>query len=224
MPLDRFERILRALPVGPHTVSLQGEGEPLVHPHFWEMAEQVRCAGFVPYTITNGSRIDASRSSVMFPVIGISLDTLDAREAERIGRRHLGRVLGNFEAMVDAMGADRIVVHTVNFGQDIRPLRNYLARIGIRRHLIQPLQGKDDYRQRYPSLAVASPQPDKIAPCRHLQAPFMRYFTVDGVDLPCSYIKDASVYRSDEALRSEFSSGVVPAACNGCREIGRFTL
>ena len=220
MTPERFDAILRALPPGRHTVSLQGEGEPLVHPRFWAMAEAVRAAGHVPYTITNASRIDAGRAAALFPVIGVSLDTLDAGEAERIGRLRLDRVLANFASLVEAMGPERIVVHTVAFGQDLRPLRVHLGRLGVDRHLVQPLQSKRDYRRRYPGRAHAAPRPAVVAPCRYLATPVMRYFTIDGAALPCCFIKDASSYRSDVELRTALAAGVVPAACVGCREIG----
>ena len=66
-----FEEILSRLPQGNHVVSLQGEGEPLANPKFWTMAERVVETGFTPYTITNGSLIDAARLAALFPVVGL---------------------------------------------------------------------------------------------------------------------------------------------------------
>lgn len=220
MPLERFTAILGSLPPGRHTVSLQGEGEPFAHPDIWEMATQVREAKHVPYTITNGSLIDAQRVAALFPAIGVSLDTLDNREAERIGRKRLGRVVDNLERLVAEMGGDRIVVHTVNMGQDLRALRSYLNDRGIRRHVIQPLQTKNDYRKCYPQWPVVDHGPPRITMCRYLAKPSMRFFNVDGVDLPCPFIKQISSYRSDKLLKDHFAEGGVPEACLGCREIG----
>jgi MoaA/NifB/PqqE/SkfB family radical SAM enzyme len=212
-----FEAILGRLPPGRHVVSLQGEGEPLAHPDFWHMAERVARAGYVPYTITNGSLVDPARMAALFPTVGFSLDTLDAAEAERIGRRHLKRVLARFDALCRAMEPWRIVVHSVDIGQNLAPLRAFLAARGVAQHIVQPLQGKPDYRAGYPGWEVAAIRRRGI--CRHLVNPTGRYFTVAGLGLPCAYIKDTAAYRSDAQLRAEFMAGRVPAACAGCREL-----
>jgi hypothetical protein len=219
MPPTTFEAILGRLPPGHHVVSLQGEGEPLAHPDFWRMAERVASASYVPYTITNGSLVDPVRMAALFPTVGFSLDTVDAAEAERIGRRHLKRVLARFDALCRAMGPQRIVVHSVDLGQNLAPLCAFLAARGVANHIVQPLQGKPDYRVGYPDWDVAAVR--RCGICRHLARPTGRYFTVDGLSLPCAYIKDTAAYRSDALLRAEFQAGRVPAACAGCRELTR---
>jgi len=153
-------------------------------------------------------------------MIAVSLDTVNPAEAERIGRKGLARVLANFEYLVKTAGPQRIVVHTVDYGQDRRPLATYLRHCGIRRHVVQPLQVKDDYRQRYPEWGEAPTQPDAPKPCAYLVRPRMRYFNIDGVELPCCFIKDVARYESAEALRRDFAGGRVPRACAGCREVG----
>lgn len=218
MPMDLFAAILGELPSGSHIVSLQGEGEPLAHPRFWEMVERVVRAGHVPYTITNGSLVQATRMAAFFPTVGFSLDTLDPIEAERIGRRNLKRVLARFKALCHAMGPGRIIVHTVDLGQNLAPLREYLSRCGVLRHAVQPLQGKPDYRRNYPDWRI--PTIPRRGICRALQNPDGRYFTVDGIGLPCPYIKDLRAYRSDDLLCADFQAGRVPAVCEGCRELG----
>mgnify|MGYP002336518558 CR=1 FL=1 len=118
MPLPLFRDILSRLPPGQHTVSLQGEGEPLTHPEFWEMVKLVEQRGCIPYTITNGSKIDPERMGLYFPWIGVSLDTLDADEAQRIGRyahlvgreRVIGGVDCGFSIHVGSGGLDPEVV------------------------------------------------------------------------------------------------------------------
>lgn len=219
MEMETFSSILRRLPRGPHTVSLQGEGEPLAHPEFWSMAERVVDQGFIPYTITNGSLVDPARMSALFPSVGFSLDTLDEKKAATIGRKHLRRVLARFDRLCEVMSSDRIVVYSVDIGQELETLRTFLASRGVGRHVIQPLQAKEDYRQRY---ADRIPPASSGAPalCRHLARPSMRYFDVMGRSLPCCYIKNASLYVSDLELKRQFAAHRVPAACRGCRELG----
>ena len=107
---------LKKLPDGRYTVSLQGEGEPMAHRDFWRMAERVTQLGKVPYTITNGSLMrHPQRLADAFEAIGVSIDTLDAVEAERIGRLRLPRVLKNLERLLAHMSAERVIVHTVDY-------------------------------------------------------------------------------------------------------------
>lgn len=221
MKMELFESILRVLPQGNHQVSLQGEGEPLTHPHFWEMTTHVIEAGFKPYTITNGSLVDPERMAALFPTVGFSIDTIDPLEAERIGRRHLYRVLQRFEALFLRMGPGRVIVHSVDFGQDLGPLRAFLARLGVERHIVQPLQSKQDYRKRYPDRQLSNVIGRPRGPCRYLTNSATRFFNVDGLSLPCPFIKDVANYISDEHLCSQFVVGRVPEVCLGCRAIAR---
>lgn len=218
MEMELFDAILGRLPHGRHVVSLQGEGEPLAHPRFWEMTENVVRLGFTPYTITNGSLIDPARIEPLFPSIGVSLDTLDPVEAERIGRRQFTRVLERFDALYRRVGPRRINVHSVDFGQNLEPLRVFLKQRGIKRHIVQPLQAKADYRKLYPGWNLA--KNSRHGACRNLVEAATRYFNIDGVSLPCCFIKDVSGYRSDDHLRAEFAASRIPTVCVGCREIG----
>ena len=58
-------------------------------------------------------------------------------------------MLQRFEALVKAMGAPRVLVHTVAMGQDLQPLLTYLETLGVKRHIVQLLNSKDDYAYRY---------------------------------------------------------------------------
>ncbi|MCX7168729.1 MAG: radical SAM protein [Proteobacteria bacterium] len=219
MEMELFDALLLGLPQGRHTISLQGEGEPLAHPHFWEMLDRVRRAGHRPYLITNGSLRTTSRLAQYVPMIGISIDTLDSDEAQRIGRIRLDRVLANFQHLLAVAGPDRLIVHTVDYSQDRRSLDAYLRLHNVTRRVVQPLQSKGDYRRRYPERIEAVQMSANPAPCAYLLQPRLRYFNIDGIRMPCCYIKDASRYDSETALRADFASGKVPAACDGCREV-----
>ena len=223
MDMAVFGQILDRLPAdGGVTVSLQGEGEPTLHPQFWDMVEAVRAKGHQTYTITNGTRIDVDQFDAGLSSVGVSIDTVDAQEAERIGRFNLPKVLANFEALFKGMGPERVTVHTVQYGQPIEPLRAYLQSLGVRRHIVQPLQVKDDYAKRYadqPVLKQLAPPVVTHFRCGFLDTPRMRFFDIDGLEMPCCFIKDASVFVSIDDLRQTLAGKQIPPACAGCREL-----
>ncbi len=213
-----FDRILASLPRARLTVSLQGEGEPTVHPYFWDMVEKVARSGKRPYTITNGSNIDIRRAARQFPQIGFSLDTLDGDEADRIGRFRLSGVLRNLEQLVAAMGRRGVIIHSVDYGQPLEALRNYVRSLGIDRHVVQPIQSKADYGKRYPGLADIGSEKYHFR-CRYVFRPSMRYFDVNGRMMPCCLIKDAGTYVSIDHVRTQLEQQTIPDCCAGCREI-----
>lgn len=65
-----------------------------------------------------------------------------------IGRVQLDRVPHNLDRLLELMPASRVVIHTVDLGQSLGALRAFVAEKGMR-HLTQPLQRKEDYRQFY---------------------------------------------------------------------------
>lgn len=223
MAMPVYEQIIERLPQHAGiTVSLQGEGEPTLHPQYWDMVRAARERGHQTYTITNGTRVDVAQFQAGINAVGVSIDTLDAAEAERIGRHNLPKVLANFEALLRAMGPQRVFVHTVRYGQDLAPLVAWLNALGVQRHIVQPLQLKDDYARRYaeqPIVLHRQPPALQHHRCAFLDAPRMRYFNIDGVEMPCCFIKDASVYTSIDDLRDTLARKQVPAACTGCREL-----
>ncbi len=226
MPWSRFTEIMAQLPPAAREVSLQGEGEPLLHPRFWDMAQTVRDRGLAPYTITNGSHIDPARLAAHFPAVGISIDTLDAALAHAAGRLHLERVLENLNALLKCMPADRIIIHTVYFGQPLADLKAYLNARGLIRHLIQEIQPKADYASKYGIAAPVTPGPCTYR-CHYLEAPRMRYYSLEGHELPCCFIKDTSSFVSIENLQESLAARTVPRSCQGCRIIfpqARFPL
>jgi hypothetical protein len=215
---DLFEAILARLPKRPLTVSLQGEGEPFLHPRFWDLVARVQESGHTPFTITNGSAlVDPDRVARAFPHIGVSLDTLDVALAERIGRVQLPRVLRNLERLIECMGPRRIDLYTVDFGQPQEEVRLFAARHRLR-HIVQPLQRKEDYRRQYAE-RVAPVTTAGSQRCRYVDSGFMRYFNAAGVAMPCPFIKDARQYQSIDALRAQFDAGAAPDCCAGCAQL-----
>lgn len=226
MPWSRFTEIMSRLPPTAHEVSLQGEGEPLLHPQFWGMVQMVRDRGLTPYTITNGSHIDPARLAANFPAVGISIDTLDAALAQTVGRFKLQRVLENVDALLRFMPADRIIIHTVHFGQPLNDLKSYLRSRGLSRHLVQEIQPKADYADKYGIAAPVATGPCTYR-CHYLEEPRMRYYSLNGMELPCCFIKDTDDFVSIEHLRAQLAAKSVPGSCRGCRMIfpqARFPL
>jgi molybdenum cofactor biosynthesis enzyme MoaA len=225
MAWSTFTRIVDAIDQPGSTVSLQGEGEPSLHPQFWDMVLYVCNKGHVPYTILNGSRVDADRTAQLFPRIGISLDTLDPVFAHKIGRYNLHKVLANLEALHAAMGPQRIVVMTVDMGQSLAALKDWVRQLGFTTHIVQPLMRKADYAQRYPQVLAqpitlhANPSLARAQTCRFLQQDAMRYYTWTGLALPCCFIKDTQGIESIVGLRTLLAQGHIPAGCKGCREL-----
>jgi MoaA/NifB/PqqE/SkfB family radical SAM enzyme len=218
MPWERFTAIVDAIPGGGATVSLQGEGEPSLHPRFWDMAAHVLGRGHEPTTILNGSRVDAPRIARHFPKVAVSVDTLDEAVAERIGRHNLPKVLAHLDSLVEAMGAGRIGIMTVHMGQPIDDLVAWVRERGFAYHVVQPLQPKADYGQRY---KVKPPQALRAVArgCQFLSGDIMRFYPLQGPTLPCCFIKDARGIESIDGLRQTLAEGRVPFGCVGCRHL-----
>lgn len=219
MPWERFAAIVDGIDGVGATVSLQGEGEPSMHPRFWDMVAHVKARGHVPFTILNGSRVDVARVAANFPAIAVSIDTLDDAVAERIGRPNLQKVLLHLAELVLAMGAGRIEIMTVDVGQPLQALRHWARETGFRRHVVQPLQPKADYGRRYrvqPPRPLAGRGP---LGCRFVDGDVMRFYTLGGKVLPCAFIKDPTGIESVEGLREQLGRGEVPVGCAGCTQL-----
>lgn len=217
MPWERFLSILAGVPDGDHVVSLQGEGEPTSHPRFWDMVDAVSARRLRPFTITNGSQVDPDLFNGKFPSIGVSIDTLDPAEADRIGRYKLNRVLENVDALADAMGASRIHIMTVDYGQPLEDVRRYAAARGFG-HSVTPLMPKEDYARRY-AAQVELVEPQYTYRCRYLEQPLRRYYDIAAREYPCCYIKDARLHEPIEAMRAKMARRELPAACVACPEV-----
>jgi hypothetical protein len=84
------------------------------------------------------------------------------------------------------------------------------------------LQVKDDYARRYADQRVLkrlAPAPVTHFRCGFLDAPRMRFFDIDGREMPCCFIKDARAFTSIDDLRQKLTSSQIPPACAGCREL-----
>lgn len=220
---ERFMAIVDDIATPRALVSLQGEGEPSLHPRFLDMAAYVHARGHEPTTILNGCRVEASAIARHFPTVGVSLDTLDTATAERIGRHNLTKVLANLEALLAEMGSHRIVIMTVDLGQPLDALRAWVVARGFRRHVVQPLQRKADYGKRY-QVVVSRPLRPAPRTCRFLERDVMRFYPLEGPVLPCCFIKDTTSISSIEGLRLSLAQCHVPPGCVGCMHLRERSL
>jgi MoaA/NifB/PqqE/SkfB family radical SAM enzyme len=216
MPFEMFSDLLKRHVSAhgvPRVVSLQGEGEPTLHHDFFRMAELVRSLGARPYTITNGTCKHPERMVGLFPQVGISVDTLDDEAGRKIGRYNLPRVLSFIEALAPHT---TIVIHTVASTEHTPRIARWCKQKGYV-HVVQPLQTKPDYTRRYQPDAQPPLAPQGRFSCGYLTTPRMRYFSLDGLEMPCCFIKDASQYEGMKAMEDHQRSGTWPGCCVGCR-------
>jgi MoaA/NifB/PqqE/SkfB family radical SAM enzyme len=217
MPLERFRAIVDSHVARygvPRRLSLQGEGEPTLNREFFAMAAYARAIGTEPFTITNGTYKYPEHFLTDFRQIGVSIDTLDPEEASIIGRHNLERVI----EFVDSLrGKLEITIFSVAVSSSVQQVRQWCHRRGLR-HMVQPLQGKDDYSRRYPQRVVLHRQPTEFR-CDLLDEDRMRYYDLAGREMPCCFIKDARHFESIAALRKAFIKRQVPAPCSGCAHL-----
>lgn len=150
MDYQLFRSIIDSLPEK-SIINMQGEGEPMSHPTFFYMVDYVKKKGNIPYMITNGTFItngNAREIRRLFPKIGISIDTLDQKEADNIGRIHLDKTLRGLNILINLYKPKEIDIYTVNYGQDLIRLKEHINYFGLN-HIIQPLQQKKDYKINY---------------------------------------------------------------------------
>lgn len=221
MQFNVYKQILDSAPSDLEYISLQGEGEPILSQSIWAMAKLAKRCSIPTYTITNAAyRLTdtlACKIDSHFDRIGISLDTINVNFAQRIGRVDLPRTLNTFESLVERLGPHRIDVYTVALSRkSVDEVRRYVADFSGIGHIIQPLQSKDDYQINY-RIHENNAEPEYR--CRFMEQDIMRFFNVDGIPMPCCYIKNTEKFQSIAHMESEFSANQVPDCCTGCREL-----
>lgn len=214
-----FTSIIESIPKG-SVVMLQGEGEPTLWPHWWKGVEYAHKRGLVLKTILNGSRIDVEKIAKFFPMVGISLDTLDDNVAEWVGRRNLPKVLGNVEELLKAMPG-RVTIHVSRVGQNTSKLLQWLQTNNIP-HTVQNLQQKQDYKEVYP-VWVKTKKKERVTTNQPIGCNYIdkehKYYTVDGVVLPCCYIKRNVETFDLTKTKQDMMDGIIPSHCVGCQSL-----
>ena len=111
LDFERFERTLAQFPSLRH-VELQGEGEPLLHPRFFDMLGALRARGIVMSMITNGSLLTAEAVEELVAggveKISISIESADPEEFRRIRGGKLEKVIDGIARLVAAKRGMRL--------------------------------------------------------------------------------------------------------------------
>lgn len=99
---EAFEAFLAAHPDLRH-VELQGEGEPLLHPRFFDMVAACRARGIAVGLITNGSLLNAAMVERLLAAdiasIHVSMETSDAARFQEIRGGKFAKVVEGLEAL-----------------------------------------------------------------------------------------------------------------------------
>jgi len=113
-----FERALAQWPALRH-IELQGEGEPLLHPRFFDMLALARERGIVVSFITNGSLLDDSAVERVLvggvEKISVSLESADPETFRAIRGGKLAKVIANLERLMAAKRRRGLALPLVGF-------------------------------------------------------------------------------------------------------------
>ena len=167
LTFERFEAALGAFPDVEH-IELQGEGESLMHPRFFEMVETARARGVRVSLISNGSHFTSAVIARILDAgiekISVSLESADATVFRSIRGGKLDKVERGIRALLDERGRRGLQRPVVGFSITVlNRTRNMLGpilalykQLGLDGGLtIQPLERKADYTQAYDSAITA---------------------------------------------------------------------
>jgi MoaA/NifB/PqqE/SkfB family radical SAM enzyme len=118
MEMDTFERLRPYLPFC-DLVFLQGWGEPLLHPRFWEMARQTKEAGAVTGFTTNATLLDQERQLQLLDtgvdIMAVSLAGVTAETQARLrdgcSLERIGESLMELQRLKRERGTEKPQVH-----------------------------------------------------------------------------------------------------------------
>ena len=215
MSWDTFLQVCEK--INTKVVSLQGEGEPTLWPHFSRAVNYLTDKGFLVTTITNGSTTRHIELIDKLHALYVSIDSLDEKEASKIGRYNLAKVLTNLQALKPH--SKKVTVTTVDYGQDLKPLESYCKSHGFKWQS-QKLQQKQDYTEVYPVHWIKPPKQliSKKLRCEYLDKKLLDFYNIDGLHRPCCFIKSTHVCDPLDMQR-KLNVGIVPHSCLGCSKI-----
>lgn len=205
MDLRTYSFVLSQIPNLKH-LYLSGEGEALLHPHFFEMASMARARGVNLYHVTNGSllseRICTKLLETGFREINISTETVDAGLFRRIRGGDWSRVLQNIARLVKARGSRSLPTIRFNFNafqstlDQIPEIIELSKAIGIEPPNIFSLQSKVDYAKNYPpeiqaEVLIPTQRMELVRTVRSAPAParFWNTLYTDGGSAPCPFLR-----------------------------------
>lgn len=197
-------------------VVLQGEGEPLMHKQFWDMVAAVKERGCVPSITTNlGYKLD-ERMFTEFKHIYVSIDDVRPAMSELIGRHDIERVISNLRELVERKGRRFVTISCVDLGQDYYGVEQLAKELNVTLR-VQKLNTKADYvanyRARYGELTCT---PTKYE-CPIVKHNEITFYDINGLEMPCCFIKDTTLFKSTEDIVETLDRKEVPDCCFGCQ-------
>jgi MoaA/NifB/PqqE/SkfB family radical SAM enzyme len=161
LPYERFAAALDAFPDLQH-IELQGEGESLMHPRFFDMLALARGRGVKVSLISNGSLLTPAAVGRLLDLgvekVSVSLESADPATFQDIRGGKLEKVLRGVEALLkarDERGLERPIVGfsiTVlrRTQGHLRAILDLYERLGLDGGVtMQPLQAMDAYVRHY---------------------------------------------------------------------------
>jgi MoaA/NifB/PqqE/SkfB family radical SAM enzyme len=161
LDIDLFTRTLDQFPSVQH-LELQGEGEPLMHPRFFDMVAIARARGVRVSFISNGSWFTPAHIERILEggveKISVSLESADAEAFRAIRGGKLEKVIAGLEALMSERNRRGLAKPAVGFSVTLmRRTRGHLpAILALYRRLgldggfsAQPLQHMAAYRSIY---------------------------------------------------------------------------
>jgi MoaA/NifB/PqqE/SkfB family radical SAM enzyme len=160
--VERFERALDDF-AGARHLELQGEGEPLMHPRFFDMVDLARARGVRVSFITNGSLLSAENvdrllRSDAVEKVSISLESADGETFRAIRGGKLEKVVAGIERLVTERNARGLARPVVGFSVTLlrrteghlRAIVDLYKRLGLDGGMTaQPLQHMPAYAMAY---------------------------------------------------------------------------
>ncbi len=116
--VEDFDRLLDTFPDLEH-IELQGEGEPLLHKGFFDMARQARARGINLSMITNGSLLSKARVAALLDVgmaaINVSIESPEEAGFKKIRGGSLKKVKAGIARLLAARNARGLETPQVGF-------------------------------------------------------------------------------------------------------------
>ena len=218
MSLDTFMQLMDkhiAQYGNPTTLFLQGEGEPSLNKDLFKMAAWGKSIGAKVCTVTNGTYKHPERFIGLFDEIGLSIETFDEAKANALGRHNV-QATAEQALFFKANGITTIINHVT--GIDDAATAEILA--WCRKHKLLykgiPLVSKLDYVVVYPAMLKPKIRNPEGFNCVHVKNNSWRFYSIDGIELPCCQIKDLTKFVSVEHLQQAIGGDVRPQCCIGC--------
>ncbi len=218
MPFETFKQLITDFTKKygqPSEVFLQGEGEPTLHPQFFDMVNYLK--PIRSSIITNGMYHHPEHFVGLLDHISVSIDSLDENTSSKIGRYNVERAMNFVDYLSKHM---TVTVMTVDYGQDLSDLKLFVSerKVGW---AIQKLQTKPDYSNYYKKVKhnlIVSDKPQFN--CFYVKNNNTRFFNIDMVELPCCFIKDATNFNGIDDMKTCLGTSNIPTVCTGCKFIG----